>query len=214
MAMAEFIDIHTHSLLGVGKKVISRRLGMEAVAGGDCPQSVGIHPWDANELYPTLAELITRLEIVDCVAIGEIGLDKYCKSEFTLQREVFEAQLGIAERRGLPVVIHSVRAQQEVVEMLSEHKLSSVIFHGFIGSPEQVKQLVERGWFVSFGFGALRSPKTMEALRITPLENIFLESDTDEHPIEELYKAVVQIKNIDLEVLKSNMENNYYKIFR
>ncbi len=212
--MANFIDIHTHSPLGTGKKVVSRRLGMESAVGSDCVQSVGIHPWDAEVFYPTLYELLSQLEIIDCVAIGEVGLDKCCKSDFSLQREVFRTQLGVAERRKLPVVIHSVRAQKEVVEMLSEHTLSSVIFHGFIGSPEQARQLVELGWFVSFGFGALRSPKTIEALRIVPLENIFLESDTDERPIEELYEAVAQIKGIEIELLKSEIENNYNKIFR
>ena len=212
--MAEFIDIHTHSLFGASKKVISRRLGMESVVGDGCVQSVGIHPWDAEVLYPTLSKLLTQLENADSVAIGEVGLDKYYKSDFAIQREVFEAQLGVAERRKLPVVIHSVRAQKEVVEMLSAHELSGVIFHGFIGSPEQARQLMERGWFVSFGFGALRSPKTIEALRHTPLENMFLESDTDERPIEELYEAVAQIKGIELEILKSEMENNYNKIFR
>ncbi|MBO7300168.1 MAG: TatD family hydrolase [Tidjanibacter sp.] len=212
--MAEFIDIHTHSMEEGGKRIVNRRLGVEPAVGGICVQSVGIHPWDAEALYPTLSELLSQLEIIDCVAIGEVGLDKYCKVDFGRQMELFEAQLHIAERRKLPVVIHCVKAQQEVVKMLSAHALSDVIFHGFIGSVEQMKEIVERGWFVSFGFGALRSPKTIEALRTIPLENLFLESDTDERPIEAIYEAAAQIKNIELELLKSEIENNYNKIFR
>ncbi len=212
--MAEFIDIHTHSMHANGRQVLNCRLGVEVAAGDACAQSVGIHPWDAEVLYPTLSELLVQLEAIDCVAIGEIGLDKCCKVDFERQTEVFEAQLHIAERRKLPVVVHCVKAQQEVVKMLSAHALSDVIFHGFIGSPQQVADLIEYGWFISFGFNALRSPKTIEALRTTPLENILLESDTDERPIEELYKAVAKIKGVELELLKAEIENNYNKIFK
>ena len=212
--MADFIDIHTHSARGNGRRVLNCRLGMESLEDISGPCSVGIHPWDAEVLYPTISTLLAQLETAYCVAIGEIGLDKACKVDFGVQQKVFEAQLCIAERRRLPVVIHCVRAQQEVVKMLAKYALPSVIFHGFIGSPEQVAELVKNRWFISFGFNALRSPKTIEALRIVPLENVLLESDTDERSIEELYAEIARIKEVELGLLKTEIENNYNKIFR
>lgn len=211
--MADFIDIHTHAMRNGGRQVLNRRLGVESSESAGWLCSVGIHPWDAEVLHPTLSTLLAELEEADCVAIGEIGLDKCCKVDFELQAEVFEAQLHIAERRRLPVVVHCVRAQQEVVKILKKYNLVQVVFHGFIGSSDQVTELVKAGWFISFGFSALDSPKTINALRTTPLSNLFLESDTDERPIEELYDAVTQIKAIELELLKAEIENNYYKIF-
>ena len=212
--MADFIDIHTHSVRENCRQVLNRRLGMESTEGIFGPCSVGIHPWDAEVFYPTLSELLEQLEIADCVAIGEIGLDKVCKADFGIQQDVFKTQLSVAEGRKLPVVIHCVRAQQEVVKMLAKHDLPSVIFHGFIGSPKQVAELIKSGWFISFGVNALRSPKTIEALRIVPLENMLLESDTDERPIEKLYAEIAQIKEVELEHLKTEIEKNYNKIFR
>ena len=58
------------------------------------------------------------------------------------------------------------------------------------------------------------SPKTMEALREVPLDRLFLESDTADRPIEELYRRVAKEKNIDVEILKKIISDNYTKLFR
>ncbi len=211
--MNQYTNIHTHKEHEGEVAIVSWRIGTEPKPATKL-LSAGIHPWDAEVLYPTLEALVAELESVDCVAIGEIGLDKACNVPFGIQQEVFARQVEVASRRELPIVIHCVRAQADVVAELQKHPLQSVVFHGFIGSEEQAKELLRKGYYLSFGFGALRSPKTMEALREVPLDRLFLESDTADRSIEELYRRVAKEKNIDIERLKKIILDNYTKLFR
>lgn len=70
------------------------------------------------------------------VAIGECGLDKVCKTDFVLQQEVFAAHIILANKLKKPLVLHCVKAYDEIIKMLSLHKnLVHVIFHGFNKNP-------------------------------------------------------------------------------
>lgn len=212
--MADIVDIHTHTPAKEGLQVANFRLGVDPVPPFGL-FSVGIHPWDAVTLCPALlGELQEALSHPNCVALGEIGLDRAYGVEWQRQLECFEAQLTIAADR--PIIIHCVRAQQEVVATLKrvQPNAEAVVFHGFIGSKEQASELLQLGYYLSFGFGALRSPRTVEALRTTPLHRLLLETDTSLLRIEELYAEVARIKEIDLDLLKEQIENNFNTIFR
>ena len=211
VGMANFIDIHTHHTPCNGLGVVNFRLGEESVAPL-APFSVGIHPWDAAEVDEHFEELEKVLKNPICVALGEVGLDKACGVDWDTQIDALTRQLPFAQHR--PVILHCVRAQSEMLEILQQHKeLQSVIFHGFIGSKEQATELTKRGYYISFGFGALASPRTIEALRICPAESLFLETDTSPRPIEELYTLVAEIRGTEIERLKEIIENNYNRVF-
>lgn len=211
--MASFINIHTHNATSSVEGLTNFRLGVDAVAP-QSPFSAGIHPWDAELTLHEQGSLLSRLSQMECVAIGEIGLDRVCGASFDVQRELFEAQLIIAANRQLPVVIHSVKTTKECLSALTKHNIKRAVFHGFIGSWEVAEEIIRSGYYISFGFGTLRSPKTIEALRRTPLDCLFLESDTQPRPIEELYSAVAEIKQIDTEKLKTSIYDNYTTLFR
>ena len=88
------------------------------------PFSAGLHPWHADQI--SLETLSARLKEClvspDLVAIGETGLDKVCKTAMNLQKDVFEFQLEIASRIHKPVIIHCVRAWDELIEISSNYK--------------------------------------------------------------------------------------------
>ncbi len=207
--MARFVDIHTHTPSEGALRVTNFRLGVDAKP--PCGLfSAGVHTWDAAAVSPILLEeLQEALSHPNCVALGEIGLDRVCGVDWQGQLECFEAQLATSDHR--PLIIHCVRAQSEVVATLKrlQPNAKAVVFHGFIGSKKQAEELHRLGYYTSFGFGALRSPRTMEALRTTPLHRLLLETDTSPQPIEELYAEVAKIKEIDLELLKESIENNF-----
>ncbi|MBQ2374735.1 MAG: TatD family hydrolase, partial [Alistipes sp.] len=143
----------------------------------------------------------------------EIGLDYACKVNRQRQEEFFKQQLLIAQRLKLPVVIHCVRAFDQVLKILQSYTLRGVIFHGFIGSKELATEVIKRGYFLSFGELTFRSQKTIEALRNTPLENLFLETDVSDTPIEEIYAKTAQITGVDMNKLIHSITNNYNKLF-
>ena len=189
--MSRYIDIHTHHFT-------ARHTELRAA---------GIHPWNVEN--STIDESIFQ----DTQAIGEIGLDYACKVDRQLQEECFKQQLSIAQRLKLPVVIHCVKAFEQTLKILQSYTLRGVIFHGFIGSKELATEVVKRGYFLSFGERTFRSPKTIEALRNTPLETLFLETDVSDVPIEDIYAMTAKIKGVDIDTLINLITDNYNRLF-
>ena len=186
-------DIHTHNAQTEAQTI----------------DTVGIHPWHAEN-----ADLATiEAAAMEVDAIGEIGLDFVCDVEREVQMAVFRAQLAIAERHEKAVVLHCVRAFEEVMKIVLEYRLKAVIFHGFIGSKEQAQRAVQQGFYLSFGERTFRSPKTIEALRSTPLSSLFVESDESTTPIEEIYEKIAELRGIPTTELITAIEENFNRIF-
>lgn len=188
--MSRYIDIHTHRLPSAYRT----------------PKAEGRHPWDAE----SNEDIVISQE---AEVVGEIGLDYVCHTNRERQEIIFCKQLEIAEQRGLPVVLHSVKAFEKIMKILDKYSLSNVIFHGFIGSPEQALQALSKGYYLSFGERCAKSPKTIEALRITPLNKIFIETDESATPIEQIYNTIALLKGIPVEILIEEINKNYNRIF-
>lgn len=187
----EWIDIHTH-----------RPTRATTI------RTVGVHPWQV-----ATASLPTADEIDSADAVGEIGLDRACAVPFELQKQRFIEQLALAEEHQKPVVLHVVRAFEEVMQCLAARRLPAVIFHGFIGSLPQAARALQRGYYLSFGLRSLRSPKSLEVLQQMPLDRLFIETDKAETAIEALYTEVAVRRNIPLEELQEAICKNYQRIF-
>lgn len=185
------IDIHTHR-------------PTEAVT----IRAVGVHPWHAAECSLPSVEAIEAAD-----AVGEIGLDKACGVDFEMQRALFVKQLELAERFEKPVVLHCVRAFEEVMTLLEKYTLRAVLFHGFIGSREQASRAVKKGYYLSFGTRTEGSNKTIEALRETPLERLFVETDEADTTIEAMYLTIARLRGMEVEKLEQATAENYKRIF-
>ena len=129
------------------------------------------------------------------------------------QLAAFRAQLALARDRQLPVVLHCVRAFEPVMLELAAREPRAVIFHGFIGSPEQARRALEKGYYLSFGVRTFSSPKTLEALRETPPGQLFLETDDSDTGIEEVYAHAAAVRGTTVEALKRATTENYERIF-
>jgi len=112
--------------------------------------TLGIHPWFvASNDFQNLDTLYSFKSKM--VAVGEIGLDKACGKNFSLQQKFFEAQLKIAKELNLPVVIHSVRAYNEIIDSVKRVGMKNIpgIIHGFTGSLELAEILISLGFSFS-----------------------------------------------------------------
>ena len=191
--MLPYVNIHTHRPTGSGIEL----------------RTEGVHPWDADmQLVATLGE-----QLSDAQAVGETGLDFVHGPSREVQTEALRAQLRLARERGLPVVLHCVRAFEPLMRELAACEPRAVIFHGFIGSPEQARRALAKGYFLSFGERAFASPKTLAALRETPLSQLFLETDDSPVPIEEIYARATEARGVPTEVLQRATLANYERIF-
>ena len=146
-------------------------------------------------------------------AIGETGLDFACPVPREAQFAALRAQLALARRTGRPVVLHCVRAFEPLMRELDACQPRAVIFHGFIGSPEQARQALRRGYYLSFGERAFASPKTLRALHEMPLGQLFFETDDAEVSIEEIYARAAEALGRPVEELQRATLENYKRLF-
>jgi TatD DNase family protein len=144
--------------------------------------AVGRHPNGATGFDDAAAAEIERLSDHPRVrAIGETGLDYYRdRAPREDQRVAFEAQLEIARRRGLPLVIHMRESTADTFDLLAARADGvTVVLHCF-SAPERVREAAERAWYCSFA-GNLTYPKAeplREAARALPEELLLVETDS------------------------------------
>ena len=116
------------------------------------------------------------------VSVGEIGLDYYwvkTPEERAFSRDMFDAQLSLAEELDLPAIVHDRDAHKDSLDIVRAHPSARGVFHCYSGSIEDAKVLVDRGWMLSFTGNitfknARRAP---EILRWLPLDRLMLETD-------------------------------------
>lgn len=150
---------------------------------GQVLAAVGVHPWtvtkNKNHQLDKFEELLEENERY-IKAIGEIGLDgHYTQDEEQKknQKEVFWFFLGLAERKRLPVVVHSRLAVDDVLETLPSFNLQKVLLHWYSGPIEKLDLIKDRGCLISVGPSILYSRRTSEIARHTDLNMILSETD-------------------------------------
>ena len=172
-------------IINVGTSVHTSRLALaQATLYDGMYVAAGIHPGDCAELsladeMPALERLLTD-ERQKIRAIGEIGLDYYWKPfDKEKQKSFFEAQMCLAEKMGLPVVIHDREAHGDCFDMVRAFPKVRGVFHSYSGSAEMAKDLVRRGYMISFSgtisFKNARSVK--EAASVLPKDSVMIETD-------------------------------------
>lgn len=145
--------------------------------------TVGIHPHNSSSFTEdVLGDLVKFCENPKVLAIGEIGLDFYRNlSPRETQIKAFKAQLLLAERLELPVVIHNRNAHSDIITILSEFKgRTRGIMHCFSGNRKIGEQFLELGFYLSFT-GTVTFPNSFglhEVARAVPLDRILLETDS------------------------------------
>ena len=190
--------------------------------------SVGIHPHNAKDLQEETSESLRYLaKHKKVVAIGEIGLDFYKNfSPAEKQREAFEEQLIIAQKLGLPVIIHTREAYSETFKILRKYQVKGV-FHAFSSEKEDAEQVLDMGFYIGIG-GILtfKNSSLRDVIRFIPIEKIVLETDAPylapspmrgkrNEPAFLIYTAkfLSEIKNCSLEEVASTTTRNARTLF-
>ena len=178
--------------------------------------SIGIHPWyiDENRLESDLNIIEEKLQLKECLALGECGLDKRIEIPMELQIVVFEKQIALAQKYNKPLVLHLVAAFDELIEIKKRLKISvPIIIHGFSKNKQVAKQLLDNGFYLSFGKYLLRNPELKEVFQSVPNHKFFLETDTVEETLEEVYTLASNYKAISLEAMQVLVRENWVRVF-
>ncbi len=169
-------------MITIGTDAASSR---EAVAAAhrhpDVYATVGLHPHEASHGLDGVADL---LETPDdrVVGVGECGLDYYYEhSPRPAQREAFAAQIALAHRSGLALVIHTRDAWDETFDILdAEEPPERWVLHCFSGGPEEARRALDRGAYLSFsGIVTFKNATDVQAAaRLCPLDRTLVETDS------------------------------------
>ncbi|HRZ51927.1 MAG TPA: TatD family hydrolase [Candidatus Contendobacter sp.] len=191
----------------------------------------GLHPaWLAEHRPEHLDDLANWLTRERPVAIGECGLDGYLPElDPDLQAEYFVAQLRLARRHDLPVVIHARHAVDQVIKQVRRFAGVRGMVHSFSGSVDQARRLLDLGLLLSFG-GPLTYPKATRLrglIKILPLDGFLLETDAPDQPLSthpgqrnepaylaEVLACVAELRHADPAEIAAATTENARRLFR
>ncbi len=148
--------------------------------------SVGLHPLEANKWEKNSKSLLRKSAEEDrrVVAIGELGLDFFKSENKTQQIEALIPQMELAYELNLPVIIHCRDAANEMVricnDLFSKGKCPEGVLHCWTGSPKEMKQFLDLGFYISFS-GIVTFPKAHEiheCAKIVPSDKYLIETDS------------------------------------
>ncbi|MBQ4524703.1 MAG: TatD family hydrolase [Bacteroidaceae bacterium] len=209
------IDLHAHFTPAKldGRAIISLSIGdkdfassVETCKALNVPLSIGLHPWhtDEGDTAQACCDLIPWLKQPQVWLVGEAGIDRLRGGNIELQVEGFETQARLAAEAKKPLITHCVKAFDEVIRL---HKTrfphEPWIIHGFRGKPEQARQLLREGFFLSFG-----EHYNDEALCLCPPDRLMMESDESNLSIDTLYARAATLRGMEAEELKEQVNRN------
>ena len=179
--------------------------------------SIGIHPWFIVEerIEADLAVIESKIQEKNCLAVGECGLDKRIEIPMELQQMVFEKQLLLAQKHQKVVVIHCVAAFQELIALKKKLNISvPMLIHGFSKNAQLAKQLVDNGFYISFGKYLLLNNELEAVFKSVPNNRFFLETDTVDEGIEAVYGLAAKYKGISVKEIQEMVNYNFLEVFK
>lgn len=208
-----YYNIHTHSFAN-NQQVIEIVNQYPKEINSNLPiYSVGIHPWYLNEIdfQKELLLIEKHIQSPGFKAVGECGLDKRIDTPLELQKKLCIPQLLLAEKYKKPIILHCVAAYEEIIQLKKQLKLTvPMIIHGFSKNAQVAESLIKNGFYLSFGKYLLLNADLTSVLKTIPPNQLFLETDTIEQSIFEVYAKAEEILGASI---KQQIEDNYYRVF-
>jgi len=215
-------------ILNCGVDIKSNRKTLElSEKSSKIKSCLGIYPIDALKL--SNSKINEEIKFIKenknkIIAIGEVGIDLNWSKEYEKQKKIFEKFINLSKELDKPLIIHSRKAEKEIIEILEKHNCEKVIMHCFSGNLKLVKKIIENKWSLSIPCIVKYSEHFKNIIKITPIEQLFCETDSPFlHPdkeknnspinIIESYKKISEIKNISLKKVEKNIEDNYDMLF-
>lgn len=158
------------------------------------------------------------------VGIGEVGMDFKDGTDYALQEEIFRKMIALAIKFGLPLVIHSRKAEEKVIGILEEYRYRKIVMHCFGGSHKLVRKIRENQWMFSIPTSAVRDEHFQRIIRETPMNQILTETDSpflspfrdkknEPSNVIETIKLISGLKNMPEEDIANIVAINAKRIF-
>jgi len=156
------------------------------------------------------------------VFIGEIGMD-FALVKDSSQQELFLKMIELAESIKKPIIVHSRKAEKEVIDVIESSKIKKVIMHCFSGNLSLVKKIEDNGWFISIPPNIVRSSHFQEIVKKVNINQLLTETDAPflapekdgrNEPSNVLFavKKIAELKGMDALEVQNNIFMNYNKL--
>ena len=214
----KLIDIHTHVAKSEANclRIFSLSPG-EALPADTKWVSYGLHPWHSESAvgFEHMANIEKNIEYPNTLSVGETGLDTLRGAPLQLQIELLEQHIMLSEKYQKPMLLHCVRACDKLLALRKKHRpKQSWIIHGFQGKATLAKQLVQAGFYLSFGAALLRSKTAQQSFIQLAPNAIFLETDDDKNlNLAALYTYAAALLQCPPEELIADIHRNFETVF-
>lgn len=216
----KYIDIHTHSTTDNQNIILLRSISVNEYS----PEllnsfkyaSIGVHPWHLKSDWKQDIEILEKnIHYKNIIAIGESGLDREIETSIDEQEITFIEQIKLAEKYKKPIILHCVRAYYDIVADRKRLKAKMPwVFHKYHARVKSTEPLLNHNFYFSFGEDLFKNDKhLLNTVKMLPVDRIFLETDESEYKIEEVYEKMAEIKEISIQNLKQEIQNNFQNCF-
>ena len=200
----EFFDFHHHDF--------NKKNGIYNLKLNEIPPanyfSAGIHPQDISDRFEEdFFSLKTVVKSENCVAIGECGLDGLVEIDENLQHEIFQKQIELANEIRKPIIIHCVKRFSQLIHFKKKSKVPMII-HGFNKRKTIGDELLKNDFCLSFGKSALYNVNLQDFLKEIPIDQLFLETDSADFEIKDLYYKIAELKSCRIEDFQKKIKEN------
>lgn len=211
------IDIHTHQKNDKHLAIFNLIARKENSYQWDpkFSYSIGIHPWFPEQFFEDKEKIAQIAALPQIKAIGECGLDKLTQLPLEQQTEIFLWHLQLAETLKKPLIIHCVKAYNELLHIKRTHK-SSVpwILHGFNASEPIIQQCIRENFYFSAGHLIFDSKSSIyKNIALIPWNRIFLETDESNISIGEIYSQYSLLTGIPEKDVEQLIYSNFVNCF-
>jgi TatD DNase family protein len=216
VAPYSYYDIHTHVASHTDDvlSVLNVYQNFEIV-NNDGFYSIGLHPWYLHNADVDFDSLTAVASNSNVLAVGECGLDKVCATDWALQLSYFQKQVRLANVLSKPLIIHCVRAFEEVIDMLDAEKVQvPVVFHGYNKNNILARRLLRKGYYLSFGAELLKGNATIqEVVEDVPADRFFAETDNSGKSIIDIYHCLAEIRKTEVDTIILQLQQNFKSVF-
>lgn len=212
-------------VLSLAKKydIIKAALGMYPIDALQREAETGEAPWLQHPF--TVADCLAEIKKHrnDIVAIGEVGMDFAMAEDKETQREHFQQVIDLAVEIKKPLIVHSRKAEQEVIEMLSKSK-AKVLLHCFSGSKKLFLEGLKHGFYFSIPVNIVRSHQFQTWVKEAPLSHLLTETDApylgvnrddrnESCNVIHTVNKIAEIKQMDPQEVANAIYGNYQRLF-
>ncbi|MEA2037814.1 MAG: TatD family hydrolase [Nanoarchaeota archaeon] len=228
MILTNGVDHETNKIaLQLSSKydIVKAALGVYPLFGIELGVREGAYPMD--KVLPV--DVDHELKFIESnkdkiIAVGEVGLDYTVKGKEKEQKENFEKIIKLGEKIKKPLVVHSRKAEEDVVDMIESSSVKKVLMHCFCGKKKLIKRAYDLGCYFSVPTNVARAQNFQMLVEMVNLSHLFCETDApylspfkdkQNEPafVVESYKKIAEIKKMELKEVVNNIWMNFDRLF-